>query len=378
MRLSRDLILTTVGIVFYGVSIGIAMSIFNNFLHDTYAINAQARGRLELPRELPGFLSIFLASALFFLTDKWKAAAAAIVAAVGQFLTVSAGNYYLMVLCLMIWSVGDHLYFPTKSALVLSCCSEKTQGKVLGATGGFEVLGIIIGGLITRYLVWIDAGYFVLFSVSAIANLAAGFIFSSLPITPKRPRQQVRLLLKKRYKLYYILEFLFGARKQIFLTFGPWVLIQVFHCEVKTFAILTVVGHIMAFGARPLAGYWIDKLGERLILMIDGFLLIFVCLGYAFAHQIPYANLALALALGCYLMDMTLFFIDIARTSYLAKTIEDRNNLSSCLTAGVSVNHIASMSIPFFAGSLWAAMGHEILFIGAAVLACFIVVAAAQ
>jgi MFS family permease len=376
--MKKRLVLTAIGILLYGISVGVSMSVFNNFLNDTYSITAQQRGQLEFPRELPGFLSFAIAGALFFLTDKWKAAIAALVAAAGQLLTVAAPTYMLMVLFLMIWSVGDHLYFPIKSALVLSCANQKNRGRVLGLMGSFEVFGIILGGLTTRFLVGLDASYFDLFAVSAISNVLAGCLFASLPKIHHKASHHIRVLFTKRYKLYYVLEFLFGARKQIFLTFGPWVLIQVFGCGVETFAILTVVGHIMAFGIRPLAGWFIDKVGERIVLMVDGLFLIFVCLGYAFSSHVPIAWLCLPMALGCYLLDMTLFFIDIARTSYLAKTVENSHDLSACLTAGVSVNHIASMTIPFFAGSVWAAMGHEILFIGASGIAIFIVLAASR
>lgn len=376
---SKRLIITTVGILLYGISIGVAASIFNNFLHDTYQLTAQARGRLEFPRELPGFLSVFIAGSLFFIGDKWKAALAALVAALGQFLMVSWGDSYLwMVLFLMLWSIGDHLYFPIKSALILAGGGEQNRGKLLGTIGSFEVLGIIFGGLLTRWLAHLDVSYYIMFCCSAGTNLLAGLVFATLPRDPVKSRLSFQLLFHKRYNLYYVLEFLFGARKQIFLTFGPWVLIQVFDQGIETFAILTVVGHGLALFTRPTAGWLIDRFGERLVLMADGSLLIFVCLGYAFANHVPIAWLCLPLALGCYVLDQTLFFIDIARTSYLAKTIEHRSELSSCLAAGVSVNHIASMTIPFFAGSLWAAMGHEVLFIGAAGVAVLIVIAASR
>ena len=39
-----------------GLSMGLGEISFNNFLSDTYHMDAMSRGELEFPRELPGFL----------------------------------------------------------------------------------------------------------------------------------------------------------------------------------------------------------------------------------------------------------------------------------------------------------------------------------
>lgn len=376
---SRRLILTTFGIMCYGVSIGISMSMFNNFLNDTYHLSAQARGNLEFPRELPGFLTVAVAGSLFFLTDKWKAALAAVIAAAGQILTANSGDSFtLMVFFLMLWSIGDHLYFPMKAALILDCAKEHNRGRLLGSVGSMEVVGIIAGGLLSRFLAGYTVHYFPYFAISSVTTLLAGIVFTLLPRSEQKTGKKMQLLFRKEYRLYYILEMLYGARKQIFLTFGPWVLIKTFNQGVETFAILTVLGHALAFFTRPSAGWLIDKLGERFVLMMDGSLLILVCLGYAFANHLPIAALCLPFALLCYLLDQTLFYIDIARVSYLSKTVIQKSDLSPSLTAGVSVNHIASMTIPFFAGHLWSTLGPEFLFAAAAVFAISIVFAASK
>lgn len=371
--------MTTLAITLYGVAIGISMSVFNNFLNDTFLLEPDDRGWLEFPRELPGFLTAATAGLLFFFSDKRKAMLATTIAAVGQILMVAVGpNFYPMVLFMMIWSVGDHLYFPMKASLILACCREDNRGKILGTTGSIEVTGIIAGGLLARYLDGIGAGYIGMYSAAAAANLLAGIVFGRLPRDEHHHGTRPAIVFRRRYTLYYVLEILFGARKQIFLTFGPWVLIQVFDQGVKTFATLTIIGHLMAFVARPLVGWAVDRLGERVVLMADGILLTGVCLGYAFADHIPIAAWCLPAALACFLLDQLLFFVGLAKTTYLAKTVKDKRELSACLSAGVSINHIASMSVPFFAGAIWKAMGHEILFVGASGVAILITLVASR
>ncbi len=373
----KRLISTTTAIVLYGVAIGVAMSAFNNFLNDTHELSPAERGWLELPRELPGFLTALTASILFFLSDKRLAILATMIAAVGQVLMVAAGETYsLMILFMMLWSIGDHLYYPIKSAMVLACCKDHNRGRVLGMTGSFEVGGIMLGGLMTRFLAQYDASYLAMFTFAGGANLLAAVAFTFVPAEEQHTGPRPRLVIRKQYTLYYVLEFLFGARKQIFLTFGPWVLIKIFDRGVETFAVLTIVGHLMAFFARPLVGWAVDRFGERCILMLDGTLLIAVCMGYGFSDHIPWLGWALPAAIACFLLDQLLFYVGIARTTYLAKTVQDKKELSACLIAGVSINHVASMTIPIFAGALWTAMGHEYLFVGAAVFAVMIVIAA--
>jgi MFS family permease len=372
----KRLILTTLAIAFYGVGIGVSMSVFNNFLNDVYHLGADARGWLELPRETPGFLTAAAAGLLFFLTDIRMAVVAVALAAAGNFLMAAAGpSFGLMIFFMMVGSMGDHLYFALKSALTLSCCSEHNRGRILGVTGSFEVLGIVIGGVVARWMSGWGASYLAMFSVLAVSNLLASATLAALPPDAHAAANRPKIVLRRRYNLYYVLEFLFGARKQIFLTFGPWVLIQIFGCGVKTFALLTIAGHLIAFVIRPLAGWAVDRYGERIVLIVDGFILIWICLGYAFANDLPWAEWRFPTAVVCFLLDEILFFISIARTTYIAKIVKERSELSACLTAGVSINHIASMTVPLFAGALWTAAGHEMLFVGAAGVAVSIIAA---
>jgi len=375
----KRLALTTLSILLYGVASGVAMSALNNFLNDSYRLNPDTRGWLELPREFPGFMTSVTASLFFFLSDRRMAILALSIAAFGQLMMVSVGSVFsFLILFMMIWSVGDHLYFPAKSALILVCSREENRGRVLGMTGSFEVAGIILGGVTTRFLATRADGYFMMFAVASTANLLAALVLLFLSEETQFAARRSRIVFRRQYGLYYVLEFLFGARKQIFLTFGPWVLIQVYGRGVETFAILTIVGHILALAARPLVGWAIDRFGERLVLMVDSMLLIFVCLGYAFADHIPIVAWCLPVSLACFLLDQLLFYVDVARTTYLARIVRDRSDLSGCLSTAVSVNHIASMTIPIFAGSLWTAAGHETLFVGAAVLALSMVFAASR
>jgi nitrate/nitrite transporter NarK len=132
-----------------------------------------------------------------------------------------------------------------------------------------------------------------------------------------------------------------------------------------------MTGAIIGLVFKPLAGLAIDRFGERAILIADGLVLTLVCIGYGYAMPICGADPALArtLASACFVADNLLFALGAGRAIYLSRIALSREELSSTLGMGVSINHIVSMTIPAAAGALWAGLGFEKVFLAAAILA---------
>jgi predicted MFS family arabinose efflux permease len=189
--------------------------------------------------------------------------------------------------------------------------------------------------------------------------------------TGNRPK----IIIQKRYTLFYILNVLFGARKQIFITFGPWVLIKVFGEPVSTIAWLNVIASILGMFFSPQIGKLIDRFGERGVLMADAALLIGVCLGYGFADQMGLGRFALDLIYISFVLDQVLFSVGIARTTYVSKIAAKKEDVTATLSLGVTVDHVISMSIPTLGGLIWAIYGYQYVFIGAAIVACLTLIA---
>ncbi|MFW6304086.1 MAG: MFS transporter [Candidatus Sumerlaeota bacterium] len=165
----------------------------------------------------------------------------------------------------------------------------------------------------------------------------------------------------------------FGARKQVFLTFGPWVLIKVYGKEAHDLAQLFIIAALLGLGFKPLAGMAIDRFGERTVLILDGLLLNLVCIGYGFAHHLTSTeSAAMVLASTCFVLDNLLFALGTGRAVYVSRLSESPQELTSTLSVSISINHVISMIIPTFAGMLWALFGHESVFAAAAVLALVI------
>ena len=178
-----------------------------------------------------------------------------------------------------------------------------------------------------------------------------------------------RLVWNWHYRLYYLLAFFFGARKQIFITFGPWVLIKIFHQPAILFAKLMIASAVLAILFQPALGRAIDRFGERRVLMADAVVTFLVCIGYGCAHWLGQAWLALGVLCVCFVLDQLFMGTGMARDIYLSKIAVRKEDIAPTLSMGVTINHVVSMSIPTLGGLIWVWYGHEKVFFAAAGLA---------
>lgn len=374
--LLTPMLLFALASIMTGLYTGLYDSSFNNFLDFGYQISEITRGALEFPREFPGFLIVFVITALLFMTDSRIASLSALLIAasfLGQsFLAPGVGT---LVIWMVLWSVGTHLYMCIAPCISLRLASEGKEGSLLGKLASLESLGSLLGMLI----VFVGASHFhfsfqVLFTIACVcALLAAVALFL---IKPEPVRRQRQLILKKKYTVFYILNIFFGARKQIFLTFAPWVLIKVFHAEVSTFAILGIIGTILSLFFRPILGRAIDALGEKKIIAFESISLIVVCIFYGCSEMWFAHSMAKYVIMACYITDQILFSVRIARTTYLNRIADHPDEIAPTFSMGVTMDHAVAMLIPFAGGLLWAQCGYMWLFLAAALLAFLNLIAA--
>ncbi len=353
-----------------GMYAGLYDPSFNNYLAHVHNVSEVARGGLEFPRELPGFLVVFIFTALVFLADTRIAAFAALLVSLalwGQgFL---APNMAAVVVWMLIWSTGAHLFMTVSPAIGLRLSTSGEEGRRLGQLGSLESLGTLVGIIIVYWgASRFHFSFATIFAISGICALIACIgLFLIKPQPINKPARH--LVLKKRYTLFYLLNIVFGARKQIFMTFAPWVLIKVYQADVATFAILGFIGTVLNLIFRPWLGRAIDDWGERRIIMLESLMLIIVCLLYAFAENWFTAQIAVLVIMACYITDQLLFSVRIARTTYLNKIAETPDDLGATLSMGISMDHAVSMLIPLGGGILWAKYGYISVFLVAACLA---------
>ena len=368
--LITPLILFGLSSLMMGMYSGLYDPSFNNYLAQVHHVSEVARGGLEFPRELPGFLVVFVFTALLFLADTRIAAISALLVGLalwGQgFL---APNIATVVIWMLIWSTGAHLFMAISPTIGLRLATDGQEGRRLGQLGSMESLGTLLGIIIVYWgASRLHFSFGVIFGVAGICALLASlglFLIKPQPLT----KVSRHLVFKKKYRLFYLLNIVFGARKQIFLTFAPWVLIKVFHADIATFAVLGFIGTVLNLVFRPWLGKAIDAWGERTIIMLESCLLIVICLFYGFAGNLFAARVAVIIIMACYICDQLLFSVRIARTTYLNRIIDTPDDLGATLSMGLTMDHGVSMLIPLGGGLLWAHYGYISVFLVAGALA---------
>lgn len=350
-----------------GVSQSIDTSIANNFFNDVFHITVTQRTILEIPRELPGLMVVFVSSALMFLGDVRTAFAATLLASLGMICLGSlSSSFGVMMIWLVVYSMGQHLFMPLSNSIAMSLADKRSIGKVLGTMNGMNTAAFLATSLVTALVFrFVKVNYAVTYAVGGLGYLAAGMLIFRMKPLEKRKKGS-RIFLKKEFSLFYVLSIVNGARKQIFLTFGPWVLIKVFGQGVSTFAAIGFATAALGIFFKPWVGKLIDRRGEKFVLGAEAVLLFAVCVGYAAAEK---TAVALGLIIACYVVDQLLTAAGMARATYVNKIAENKEDVAPTLSMGLSMDHVVSMFIPFAGSLVWNAFGYQYVFVGGAMIA---------
>lgn len=369
----RDFILFLLVGVFLGVAQSIDGSTLNNFLKERFDMMILQRSALEIPRELPGFLVFIVIGFLYALGDIRIAVIANLCAAVGMLLLgLIPPVFSIALLCIFIYSSGQHIYMPLSNTIAMSFASDNRLGRKLGQVSAANTAALVVSsGLLWLLFQFTKVSFTITFAIGAAAFVAAAILLGMM--NPNRTAKlNTRFVFRKEYRLFYWLSVLYGARKQIFITFGPWVLVDVFKQKVTTMTILFFIISVLNIAFRPFTGYLIDKIGEKFVLGSEAFILFIVCLGYTFATDILPLNGAIVLISICYITDQLFSSASMARATYLRKIALKDEDVSPTLSLGISIDHIMSMFLPVMGGFVWygsGSSGYKYVFLGGAVVA---------
>jgi len=236
-------------------------------------------------------------------------------------------------------------------------------GRRLGQLNAIRNFAAILGSfLVFLGFRFLGFGFQHTFILTALGlGVAAVLMFLMKPDVAQKPK--TFLTLHKEYKLFYILNSLSGSRKQIFITFAPWVIVSIFKQPTQTVATLLTIGGVIGIMFQPVLGRAIDRFGEKLILQIEALMLVLVCLGYGFSKFLFPERTAFLFICGFYLIDQMLFSVNMARSMYMKKIAVDESHVQPALTAGVTIDHIFSIIIALLGGVIWNAFGFQYVFL---------------
>ena len=371
--ISRDFLLFLIASALLGITMAVENTSITNRLIEDLNFTANQRTQLEMPRELPGLFVVFLVGGLAFLGDVRTAAVANILGGLGLFaFGLIPSGYWPVVATLMIYNMGTHIYMPMAGVISMSFAKGDNIGRRLGEIQAINMAALILtaGSLYLLYR-FLDIPFIITFTVGAIAMVLAGILFlfmSPIQAAPKRKK----LVFKKKYKLFYMLCLVFGMRKQITITLVPLLIVTVFNQPVVTMTILFFIVSVINIFFRPWLGGFIDKKGERFVLMLEAILILIACLGFAFSRLIFPENIALIIVSFCYILDNLFSGAGMARTTYVKRLSDDPEEVSSTLALGISLDHVLSMSMPTLAGFIWVTytdFGYIYVFCGGLVIA---------
>lgn len=371
-NIPRELALFAIASFMVGMAGSLVDSVFNNYLNATFPLTGFQRSFLEIPRELPGFLVVFASAALWFIDNRRMGAIALFLATVGIFLVgMVSKTYAVMILCFFAYSVGLHLFMPVATTVGMELAAEGRTAHRLGQFNAIRNLAVIAGsGLVYVGFKYLNFNFAVTFVISAGVFLVGAVLMtlmtkSSVKLAP--PKEFLRL--RKEYSLYYILAVLSGARKQIFLTFAPWVIVTVYGKPTQVIATLILIGGVIGILVQPLLGRLIDKLGERTVLMAEAVLLIPVCLAYGFSKSIFSIDTAFLITCACYLIDQVLVSVSMARSTYMKKIALKKEDIQPALSLAVSIDHFFSIGVALIGGVIWNWLGFQFVFLMGVVIA---------
>jgi predicted MFS family arabinose efflux permease len=378
-HMSRELKLFAAATLMMGIAYSIYDSTFNNFINERFQLTGFQRSFLEVPRELPGFLVVFVSALLWFLCSRRLGAFAFVLSMIGALLIgFIPSTYAVMALCLFVFSMGQHLFMPVASSIGMELAREGQTGRRLGQLNAIRNFATILGSFLVfigfRFLGFTFQHTFALTAIGLA--VAAVLMFTMKPDVVTKPKNF--LSLHKEYRLYYILNIVTGARKQIFLTFGPWVIVSIFKQPTQTIATLLTIGGVIGILFQPVLGRAIDRFGERLVMQVEAVTLVFVCLGYGFSKFLFPEHTAFLLICGFYLIDQMLFAVNMARSMYIKKIALDPSHVQPALTAGLTIDHIFSIGIALLGGVIWNAFGFQYVFMMGIIIAALNFIAASR
>jgi predicted MFS family arabinose efflux permease len=376
---SRELKLFAGASLVMGVAYSLVDATLNNYLNARFTLSGFQRSFLELPRELPGLLVVFISAMLWFLCSRRLGVVAMLLGLSGTLLIgFGSPTYAALVACLFVYSAGQHLFMPASSAIGMELAAEGQTGRRLGQLNAIRNAAAIVGSAIVylgfRFLGFTFQHTFVLSAIGF--GVAAVLMFAMKPEKTQQPKMFLKL--HKEYKLFYILSVLYGSRKQLFITFAPWVIVNIFQQPIQTIATLMTVGGMIGILFQPFLGWVIDHLGERFVLASEAVLLVFVCFGYGFARSLFNDSIALGVIFACYLLDQMLMSVGMARSTYIKKIALRPEDVQPALTASVTIDHAFSITVALLGGLVWNAFGFQYVFLMGVVIALINLVAALQ
>ena len=335
-------------------------ALLNNFAVGEIGFTGREIGIQQSLREIPGFLSFAAVFLLLVLREQTVAFLALLVLGIGVAATGLLPSVLGLYLTTVVMSVGFHYFETMAQSLSLQWLPKadapRQMGRIMAAGAIAQVIAF---GLVAVAWKTLDLSFALVFAIAGGATIVVAIgLWLAFPAYREEVPQNKKLILRRRYWLYYALTFMGGARRQIFTVFAGFMMVEKFGYDVHHVSLLFLVNCIINMVFAPKIGAFIGKVGERRSLTIEYFGLIIVFTAYAFVTS-PWVAALL------YVIDHGFFALAIAMKTYFQK-IADPADMAPTAGVAFTINHIAAVIIPAAFGLIWLVSPAAVFLIGAA------------
>jgi len=345
------------------------MALLNNFVIERAAFTGAEIGMLQSIREIPGFLAFTAVLVLLLVKEQTLAYVALAMMGIGVALTGYFPSVVGLYLTTLLMSTGFHYFETIKQSLSLQWLTKEEAPAALGKMIAYGSMA----SLVVYSSLWLSERYLslpfeTLYLIGGGTCVALVLImWLAFPRFEGHTVQRKHLLMRKRYWLYYALTFMGGARRQIFVVFAGFLMVEKFGYDVSDIAALYLVNHLFNWVFAERIGAWVGRVGERRALTFEYCGLICVFTAYAFVSDAKWAA-------ALYILDHLFFSLAIAIKTYFQK-IADPADMASTAGVAFTINHIAAVVIPVIFGLIWLVSPSAVFLIGAAMVVVSLILA---
>lgn len=344
-------------------------TLFDNFAVNVVGLDGEHIGILQSIREIPGFLVFLVVFVMLFLKEHRISSLSIIILGIGVGIVGIFPSFTGLLFTTLVMSFGFHYYETTNQSLTLQYFDKKTSPLIFGRLRSLSAASNIGIGILIFFIATLLSYEQIYLLIGGLLLAAGIWSFFLKPENKDVVPQRKRIVLRKKYWLYYFLTFMAGARRQIFVAFAVFLMVKKFEFSVQEIAILFVTNNIVNYFLSPWIGKWIVRFGERKVLSAEYFSLILIFIGYAVIETKLQAA-------GLYIADHIFFNFAIAIRTFFQK-VGEPEDIAPSMSAGFAINHIAAVVFPAFGGLMWM-IDYRIPFIAGAGLSLISLIAVQQ
>ena len=328
-------------------------ALLNNFVIEAASFDGSDIGLLHTVREIPGFLAFAVIFLIIFLREQVLGLLSLVLLGAATAVTAWFPTLGGILMITLLSSIGFHYYETVNQSLQLQWLDKAKAPKVLGwLTAAASASTLVVYVLIVMTWESLGLSYNFVFLVSGgLTVLIALFALFAYPQFESPTPQVKKMVLRRRYWLYYALQFMAGARRQIFVVFAGFMMVERFGFDVHELTGLFLINLVANMAFAPLIGHVVARFGEQRTLLFEYMGLIIVFLAYG---GIYFFGWGVMLAMVLYVVDHLLFSMAIALKTYFQK-IADPGDMAPTAAVAFTINHIAAVFLPVLLGLLWLA-----------------------